>query len=62
MRQPGNKEVIAVAASETSTRPIDTEGEQDGHERANCTGKCQVQPAGQLKKTERGTMCLANMS
>ena len=38
-----------MAASESSTLTIDTEGEQDGHVRVNCIGNCPVQPADQLK-------------
>ena len=48
MQKPDINEDIAVAASESCTRTNNTEGEQNGHVRANCIGNCQVQLGGQL--------------
>ena len=54
MQQPGINDVTVVTTSESSTRTIDTEGEQDNHVTANCIGSGPVQPADQLKSKERG--------
>ena len=35
---------------------IDTEGEQDGHVRANCIANCPIQLSDQLKNKETGSM------
>ena len=50
-----------MTAIDCSTHTIDTEGEQDGHVRANCIGSCPVQPADQLNKRKEGQW-LANMT
>ena len=45
-----------MEARKSSTFTVDTEGEQDGHVRANAIGNCPVQPADQLKQKEKEAM------
>ena len=54
IRQLRITEVIAVASSESSTRKIDTECEQDGHVKATFISICPCQPDDQ--KEGKGSM------
>ena len=54
MQHPGIKEVIAVAASKSSARTIDTKSERDGYVMAKCINKNTTVQSIQLISSEEG--------